>query len=64
MVSEPRVLVLKSSDFQRMAKANPLAKGDPASEKIEKQEALKELKIDNNTAKFDLWGFFLLHLSR
>mgnify|MGYP006908650672 CR=1 FL=1 len=50
-----------------MAEANPSPQGGPASEEIamlaEKQEVPKELKAKEET-KFNLWGFFLLHLSR
>ena len=51
-----------------MAKANPSAQGIAASEETEllpeKQEAPKDLETGKETAKFNLWGFFLLHLSR
>ena len=51
-----------------MAEVNPSPQGGPASEEIERlperQEAPKELMAEEETAKFNLWGFFLLHLSR
>ena len=66
-----RVLVPKEFRFlelTRMAKANPSAQGIAASEEMEllpeKQEAPKDLETGEETAKFNLWGFFLLHLSR